>query len=110
MLIDEPIYYETGRRIRAARKHAKMTQENLAAKVSLTRTSLTNIEMGRQRFLFHTIIDIAKALKISPSDLMPEIDSIPEVPHVTDALEEQPSNVQQWIRSSISSLEVLRAG
>jgi len=65
-------YREVGIRIRQARKLSdNMTQEALAMSVGLTRTSLTNIEKGRQRMLLHTFTEIAAALGINPSQLLP---------------------------------------
>jgi transcriptional regulator with XRE-family HTH domain len=43
----------------------------LAEKVSLTRTTVTNIEKGRQQLLVHTLVDIAKALNVSIELLLP---------------------------------------
>lgn len=48
-----------------------MTQEDLALKVSLTRTSIINIEKGRQQLLVHTLVDIARALSVSVPELLP---------------------------------------
>jgi transcriptional regulator with XRE-family HTH domain len=67
-----PIYVELGKRIRAARKGKRLTQARLAEVVSLTRTSITNIEKGRQKLLIHTLYDLAGALGVSPRDLLPE--------------------------------------
>ena len=43
----------------------------MAEKVSLTRTTVTNIEKGRQQLLVHTLVDIAKALNVSIELLLP---------------------------------------
>lgn len=53
----QAFYAEVGRRIRQAREKRGLSQEALASAVSLTRTSVTNIEKGRQKFLVHTIYD-----------------------------------------------------
>lgn len=70
-------YREVGIRIRDARKKVKeqdgkLTQEALAESVGLERTSLTNIEKGRQRLLLHTFSRIATALRVSPTELLPD--------------------------------------
>ncbi len=49
-----------------------VTQENLAKLVGLTRTSLTNIEKGRQKILLHTFADLASALGVRPAELLPK--------------------------------------
>jgi transcriptional regulator with XRE-family HTH domain len=65
------LYQETGRLIRIARESKGMTQGRLAVAVGLSRTSLTNIEKGRQKFLLHTIYDLAAALDVEVHDLLP---------------------------------------
>ena len=58
--------------VRDARKRRKpkMTQDGLAKMVGLTRTSITNVEKGRQKFLLHTLTDIARVLQVEPASLM----------------------------------------
>jgi transcriptional regulator with XRE-family HTH domain len=38
----------------------------------MTRTSVTNIEKGRQKLLLHTLFDLADALEIPVGRLLPE--------------------------------------
>ena len=71
-----------------------MTQEALAAKARLTRTSIINIEKGRQQVLLHTLVDIANALNVSPIELIPEIDSIDAL------LRNKPQKALDWIKAS----------
>lgn len=66
----ERIYKELGKRIKIARRRVGMNQECLADRVGLVRTSVVNIEAGRQRILFHQIKNIAKALKLEPAILV----------------------------------------
>ena|SRR5579859_632616 len=66
------LYEQIGYRIRQARQAAGLTQENLAEKVSLTRTSVTNIEKGRQKVLVHTLADIARELDVPLATLLPD--------------------------------------
>lgn len=49
----------------------EMTQEELGRQVGLTRTSITNIERGRQRVQVHTLYAIAGALRVQPAELLP---------------------------------------
>lgn len=51
-----------GPNIKALRKMARLTQAELAAKVGLERTSITNIENGRQTLNPRTLVLIADAL------------------------------------------------
>lgn len=66
------LYQTVGRRVREARKTSKLTQEELASRVNMTRTSVTNIEKGRQKLLLHTLFDLAAAMKIQVVQLIPE--------------------------------------
>lgn len=67
----QPVYEDIGRRIRLFRESQGLTQAELAEASALTRTSIVNIERGRQRFLVHTLIDLARVLRIDPQDLLP---------------------------------------
>lgn len=51
-----------GKMIRALRKSRGMTQDDLAAMVGLQRTSICNIELGRQNLTTESINAIAAAL------------------------------------------------
>lgn len=53
-----------------------MTQDTLAQKLSLTRTSIINIEKGRQQVLVHTLADIASALGVPVGELLPPQDDV----------------------------------
>lgn len=67
----EQIYRELGRRVAGARQRADLTQERLAARVGLSRTSIVNLEAGRQRVPIHQLYRIAHALGRQPADLLP---------------------------------------
>ncbi len=66
------IYKHIGKRVEELRLRKKLTQARLAEIVSLSRTSITNIENGRQKLLVHTLWDIAKALGAAPKDFFPQ--------------------------------------
>jgi transcriptional regulator with XRE-family HTH domain len=101
-----PFYEEVGRRIREARlrRKPKLTQQDLAGLVSLTRTSITNVEKGRQKFLLHTLVDIARALQIDPASLLPESNAGAER-HLDDALKHRPRSEKEWIKSAVSAAQ-----
>ena len=75
----DSLYTKVGRRVKEARKVSKLTQEELASHVHLTRTSVTNIEKGRQKLMLHTLFELAAALKVPVGQLIPEPRS--EQPH-----------------------------
>lgn len=65
------VYPEIGGLIRQRRKKQNLTQEKLAPLVGLSRTSLANIESGRQKVLVHQLFAFASALGMEPADLLP---------------------------------------
>lgn len=60
------------------RKNAKLTQEELAAKINLSRSALANIERGNQGVTLVLIFSIAQALQILPTELIPTVRSLEE--------------------------------
>ena len=67
----EAFYVELGRRIASSRKEKKFTQSRLADLVGLSRTSITNIELGRQQVAVHLLVDLAIQLDVSLGELVP---------------------------------------
>ena len=65
------IYRVVGRRFREIRTSKGITQADVATETGLTRQSVANIELGRQRFMLHTLFDVARALGVSPAELLP---------------------------------------
>lgn len=66
------IYTEFGQRLRNARKAVQLTQDALAERVGLSRTSITNIEQGRQHISLHKAYLLASAVGIRTSQLLPD--------------------------------------
>ncbi|MDY8136918.1 helix-turn-helix transcriptional regulator [Aquimarina sp. 2201CG5-10] len=68
------ILYETiGNNIKRIRKSKKLGQQELAKKISLSRSSLSNIEIGNHQPSIYTIYEIALALKCQIEDLLPSL-------------------------------------
>ena len=59
-------YVAVGGLIREARESRGVTQEALASLVLLSRTSLTNIERGRQKVRLHTLCRLAACARGHP--------------------------------------------
>lgn len=66
----EPVYRLIGFKIAFLREQKEMTQAQLAEKIGLDRTSINNIELGRQRILVHYLEEIAEVLGVKPKDLL----------------------------------------
>lgn len=65
----EPVYVSFGEIIKGLRLKRGWTQTDLANKVGLSRTSVTNIEIGRQRVLLSDLFDFARALDVTPKSI-----------------------------------------
>ncbi len=77
-----------GKRIRQAREAAGVKQDQLAQAVGLSRTSITNIERGRQGVQAYLLARIADVLGKPPSELLPRLAPEPEaVPEKVRSLE-----------------------
>src|SRR4051812_44934255 len=72
----EPVYVRFGHDLQRLRRQRKLSQADLARLVDptgerLSRSSIANIENGRQRVALHLLLDLALALKVDPRDLLP---------------------------------------
>ena len=67
-------FYESfGRLLQASRDRRGLTQSVLAKRVGLSRTSIANIETGRQRVPLHMLQVFASALGLEPAALLPPL-------------------------------------
>lgn len=60
-----------GAGLRRVREEVGLTQEELASRAGLSRTSVVNIEHGRQGVSLATLYDLARALDAAPASLLP---------------------------------------
>lgn len=103
----EQIYREFGRLLRERRKDAHLTQDEVANKVGLVRTSITNIEQGRQHVSLHMLFQLADAIGISAEQLLPERSAQPMSANLErqlkkESLEDEEAN---WIRRVVSKTQ-----
>jgi transcriptional regulator with XRE-family HTH domain len=77
---DRNLYSQLGNAIAKTREKRKMTQEQLAEKLSLSRTSITNIERGRQHIQLHALYQLAECLDAEIYDLLPARKSLLAAP------------------------------
>lgn len=94
-------YKALGARIRELRGN-NLSQEQLAKAVKLTRTSIVNIEAGRQKLLLHNLFKIADALGVRPTDLLlplePARREIPVVKLPADVA----GPVNRWVQRGVT--------
>lgn len=69
-MTDSAYSREYGSRLRAARVMAGLTQDEAATKLGLTRSSVANIEAGRQNATAEQVIQTAQALGCDPRWLL----------------------------------------
>jgi transcriptional regulator with XRE-family HTH domain len=98
-------YRKLGENIRKCRKRHKLSQDALAKLVGLTRTSLTNIESGRQHPPLHTFCDIVEQLKANVFELLPRPVTATEPVDVKAMVGEQLRGAQElaFIESGIGN-------
>jgi transcriptional regulator with XRE-family HTH domain len=63
-----------GELLQKARLRAGITQEELAAKVRLTREYISLLEHGKRTPTIHVFIRLARALGVSPSKLIDQVE------------------------------------
>lgn len=99
------VYKLIGQRVRAAREQRGLSQEKLAERVDLKRTSITNIEKGRQRLLVHTLFMISEALAVPIIDLISVPTAIDPVDAAKKALPaDLPKDARDWVLSGLVSV------
>jgi len=99
----EQLYEAIGDRIRAARVRARVTQTELGERVGLTRSSIANIEAGRQRAMVHTLLQVADALETSLPELVPERLSVSRTSGAlpSNTLQGQPLTTHDFVTAAL---------
>lgn len=93
-------YIEFGQNVRRHRQRVgvKLSQESLAKRVGLSRTSVTNIEKGRQQLPLHMLYSFADALGVDPIALLPDKKKLTrDGRRVTVDLSELPSDLADFV-------------
>lgn len=94
----EPFYREFGERLRLARQAKGMSQAEVAPGVSLSRTSVANIERGRQRLSLHLLMEFARVLEVEPAQLLPPLQPEPEIKRSRRLLALPPEDQEPFLR------------
>ena len=102
MIESQTFYAQLGIRIKGAREERGLTQDALGDSVGLSRTSITNVEKGKQKVLLHTFVNIANTLKVNPESLLPktQLSSDGELDQI---LNEHSTEEQTWIKAVIDA-------
>ena len=72
------VYFWLGRAAQKLRTERSITQEEMVAHLGITRTSLANMEAGKQRAPVHVWMYLAKRLKMSFSQFIDHADALEE--------------------------------
>lgn len=97
-------YEQLGDRIRRARRIAGLSQEELGRRVGLNRSSISNVEKGRQRILAHVLIDFSAALRVAPAELLGEGPAEP------DLLSGLPEETKSFVQDVLTEAGQARRG
>ena len=97
-------YERLGDRIRQARKAAGLSQEELGSRVGLNRSSISNVEKGRQRILAHVLMDFSAALKVPPARLLGD------GPAEADLLSGLPEETKSFVQDVLTEAGQARRG
>jgi transcriptional regulator with XRE-family HTH domain len=98
------LYSAIGANIRTARERRRWSQTALATEVGLTRSSIANIEAGRQRMPVHTLVLIGNALGVSVGSLLPtpyEVQSLTQATLPAPDLTGHTNSTRQFITAAL---------
>lgn len=97
-----PFYRELGKKLSQLRREAKITQAALAQAVGLSRTSIVNIEKGRQPVAIDLAVRMATSLGKSLVDLIPEVDPTPTIRDIASELKKISPGARPWVERVIT--------
>lgn len=105
----EDFYAHTGEKVRSARVAAGVSQDVLAQRIGLTRSSIANLEAGRQRIALHLFVAICQALDKDVCELLPEKPEPHRSPISTDIEEKlasSPESMQKFVHEAVARREI----
>ena len=109
-MINQNLLYKTiGERLRKARLKSGITQSDLAEKIAHLRTSITNIEGGRQRVPLHVLYELCSQLRIEVISILPFEDEASDNPKVSvsagNLAEELPGQTAEVLQSMLGAIQ-----
>lgn len=97
-------YEQFGLSVRRARLDMGLNQEALGQRVGLQRSSISNIEKGRQKVQLHMLLEFAAALNVAPAAL------IPESYIANDALRQVPAEARSFVQDVLKNARARARG
>lgn len=95
--MSKTLYEILGARIKTRREELGLRQEDLAASIGLSRTSVTNIERGRQRLFLDQFAEICRVLQITPFEIYPGQVELTSHSVPSQSTIEQPESVRKFL-------------
>jgi DNA-binding XRE family transcriptional regulator len=100
--VDTAVNESFGRAVALRRVRAGLTQEQMALAIGLSRTSIANIEGGRQQVLLHHAFAISRVLGASLDELVGRAE-VPLEPRKAVVIEEMEDDLGAWTRSVLGA-------
>ena len=101
----ELLYREFGILLAAERRRKHLSQARFGAQVGLSRTSVTNIECGRQPIQLHTLYLFAAVLQTDLTKLLPKESALNEIVAPAGTFNEKQASYIEQVRQMITRAE-----
>lgn len=72
----EALYKIIGERIKSHRDSRNISQLELSKRLDISRSSISNIEVGRHQIPLHALYELSKEFKLDINDFLPSYDEI----------------------------------
>ena len=105
MLDDDRLYMVIGQKIKAARKdlEGSLSQQELADRLGVSRTSIVNIEGGKQRPPIHLLWRIAEALGTDIPLLIPSHSEFTKTIHLVKLTEQVREQISEASKGDLAT-------
>ncbi|MCI8404445.1 MAG: helix-turn-helix transcriptional regulator [Clostridia bacterium] len=109
--MNNPIDFRiVGNRIQKYRLENKLTQDELADRINSSQTYLSEVEAGKHRLFFDTVVSITQALNISVDKLIADFDDSNNESNLQEILNEirgMSAKQLELLRDNINTLKKL---
>jgi DNA-binding XRE family transcriptional regulator len=103
----DEIYRGVGRKLRQTRENQHLTQDSLAQRLGISRTSMVNIEAGRQRAPLHLLWQIAELLETKLILLIPSPEELLGPQNQTVLDKEMMKQIEEVANGDPATIKVL---
>lgn len=104
----DEFYASVGSNVREKRTASGVSQSMLADRIGFTRSSVANLEAGRQRIALHLFVQIEQALNCEPGELLPPRVTSPAdsdlLSEISESLSGEPGTTQDFVRGAVAQL------